>query len=61
MLVSLCHFLEPEDMSCIEMMLFKGDAISCDCFLVQGRIIFVSHLSLRCEDRNHIRRFVVRM
>ena len=48
-LISSRHFLKPEDMSLIEIMLFKYDAWICGCFfLIQGKNIFVSHLSLSC-------------
>ena len=32
MLVTSRHFLKPKDLSCIEMMLLRGDTMSCDCF-----------------------------
>ena len=38
MLVSFRYFLKSEDRLFLKFMLFRGDVISCDCFLIQGRI-----------------------
>ena len=61
MLVSSRHFLKPEVMSFIEMMLFKDDALICGFLKIQGRMIFVSLLSLSCGGWPRHLEFVGRM
>ena len=59
MLLSLRHFLKPEDILFLKFMLFRGDVISCDYFFIQGRIKVVSHLSLSCVGWHHRLGFLI--
>ena len=47
MIVSSRHFLKPEDLSFIEIILFKGNALSCGCFFYSRKNSFCISLKFK--------------
>ena len=56
MLLSLRHFLKPEDILFIEIMLFRGDVINCNLFYFKD-IFFISLKFKLCRLASPSRNF----